>query len=114
MGEFEGMKLVVAIVQDYDANQLLTAITDAGFRATRIGSTGGFLRLGNTTLLVGVEDYHVSRVLRIIETNCRERTETVQPEIIGDIHEWYPPDLVDVVVGGATVFVVNVERFERV
>lgn len=108
------MKLVVAIVQDYDVNQLLTSITQSGLRATRIGSTGGFLRVGNTTLLIGVEDHQVSRVLRIIHGSCRERTETVQPEIIGDIHEWYPPELVEVVVGGATVFVLNVERFERI
>ena len=108
------MKLIVAVVQDYDAQQLLTAITQAGFRATRIGSTGGFLRVGNTTLLMGVEDHQVQRILRIVEANCRERTETVQPEIVGDIHEWYPPELVEVVVGGATAFVVNVERFERI
>lgn len=107
------MKLVVAIVQDYDVSQLLDAITEAGFRATRIGSTGGFLRVGNTTLLIGVEDHQVPTVLRLIDQNCRERTETVQPEIIGDIHDWYPSDLVEVVVGGATVFVLHVHRFER-
>ncbi|HLI51779.1 MAG TPA: cyclic-di-AMP receptor [Thermomicrobiaceae bacterium] len=108
------MKLVVAIVQDYDVNQLLTAITKVGFRATRIGSTGGFLRVGNTTLLIGVEDHHVGRVLRIIDANCRERLEAVQPEIIGDMHDWYPPDLVEVQVGGATVFTMPVVRFERI
>lgn len=108
------MKLIVAIVQDYDVSQLLSAITQAGFRATRIGSTGGFLRVGNTTLLIGVEDHHVGRVLRIVEANCRERTEVVQPEIIGDIHEWYPPDLVEVTVGGATLFILPVDRFERI
>ncbi|HET9015689.1 MAG TPA: cyclic-di-AMP receptor [Thermomicrobiaceae bacterium] len=107
------MKLIVAVVQDYDAQQLLGAITQAGFRATRIGSTGGFLRVGNTTVIMGVDDHHVGRALRIIEANGRERTETVQPEIVGDIHEWYPPELVEVVVGGANVFVLNVERFER-
>lgn len=108
------MKLVFAIVQDYDANQLLKAITEAGFRATRIASTGGFLRVGNTTLMLGVQDHEVRRVTRIIDDNCRQRTETVQPEIIGDIHDWYPAELVDVIVGGATVFVVNVDRFERI
>lgn len=108
------MKLVVAIVQDYDVNQLLTAITKVGFRATRIGSTGGFLRVGNTTLLIGVDDHHVGRVLRIIDANCRERLEAVQPEIIGDMHDWYPPDLVEVQVGGATVFTMPVVRFERI
>ncbi|TVR74911.1 MAG: hypothetical protein EA415_05210 [Sphaerobacteraceae bacterium] len=108
------MKLVFAIVQDYDANQLLRAITAAGYRSTRISSTGGFLRVGNTTLMMGVEDAEVPDVLRIIDRNCRERSETIQPEIIGDIHEWYPSDLVEVTVGGANVFVLNVDRFERI
>jgi uncharacterized protein YaaQ len=108
------MKLVFAVVQDYDANELLKEITSAGFRATRIASTGGFLRVGNTTLMIGVEDYQVRKVVRIIDRNCRQRTERVQPEIIGDVHEWYPSEMVDVVVGGATVFVVGVERFERI
>lgn len=108
------MKLVFAIVQDYDANQLLNAITEAGYRSTRISSTGGFLRVGNTTLMIGIKDSEVPDVLRIIHRNCRERTETIQPEIIGDIHEWYPSDLVEVTVGGANVFVLNVHRFERI
>lgn len=107
------MKLLIAVVQDYDAHQLLTALGQAGFRATRIASSGGFLRTGNTTLLIGVEDALVERVLRIIEENCRQRTEVVPPEIVGDVHEWYPPNLIEVVVGGATVFAVDVERFER-
>jgi uncharacterized protein YaaQ len=64
--------------------------------------------------MIGVDDVEVPRVLRLINDNCRERTETVQPEIVGDIHDWYPPDLVEVVVGGATVFSVNVQRFERI
>jgi uncharacterized protein YaaQ len=108
------MKLVFAIVQDYDANELLKEITAAGFRATRIASTGGFLRVGNTTLMIGVEDYEERKVVRIIDQNCRQRTETVQPDIVGDFHEWYPAEMVEVVVGGATVFVVPVERFERI
>jgi uncharacterized protein YaaQ len=108
------MKLVFAIVQDYDANQLLNAITEAGYRSTRISSTGGFLRVGNTTLMMGIDDHELDDVIRIVDKNCRERTETIQPEIIGDIHEWYPSDLVEVTVGGATVFVLNVDRFERI
>ena len=108
------MKLVFAVVQDYDASQLLDAITKSGFRATQIASTGGFLRVGNTTLMIGVDDAQLVRVLRLISENCRERSETVQPEIIGDIHDWYPPELVEVVVGGGNVFVLNVQRFERI
>ncbi len=108
------MKLLIAIVQDYDANQLLAALGQAGFRATRIASSGGFLRTGNTTLLIGTDAALVPQALSIIEENCRERTEAVPPEIVGDLHEWYPPNLVEVVVGGATVFILPVERFERI
>ena len=53
-------RLIVAVVQDYDANAITDALTQANFRLTRVGSTGGFLRMGSTTLLVGVEDWQVS------------------------------------------------------
>ncbi len=108
------MKLVAAIVQEYDANKLVRAVVQAGFRATVIGSTGGFLRTGNTTILSAVEDPDVGSLLEVIAANCRERTEMVRPELIGDYSDWYPPQEVEVLVGGATVFVVPVSHFERV
>lgn len=108
------MKLVAAIVQEYDANKLVRAVVQAGFRATIIGSTGGFLRTGNTTLISAVEDADAGELLAIIAANCRERTEMVRPEIIGDYSDWYPPHEVEVIVGGATVFVVPVAHFERI
>jgi uncharacterized protein YaaQ len=78
-------KLIVAVVQDYDANAITDALTQANFRLTRVGSTGGFLRMGSTTLLVGVEDWQVSRVKRMIMEHCRERMEVVPPDML-DIH----------------------------
>lgn len=108
------MKLVAAIVQDYDAAKLARAVVQAGFRATIIGSTGGFLRTGDKTLISAVEDSDVGSILAIISANCRERREMMRPEIIGDYSDWYPPQEVEVIVGGATVFVVPVTYFERV
>ena len=108
------MKLVVAIVQEYDAAKLVRAIVDAGLRATVIGSTGGFLRTGNTTIISAVEDDAVKTLLKVIEENCRERTEMIRPEVIGDYADWYPPQEVEVIVGGATVFVLPVVYYERI
>lgn len=108
------MKLVAAIVQEYDANKLARAVTDAGYRATIVGGTGGFLRTRNTTLISAVEDGEVSSLLEVISANCRERTEMARPEIVGDYSDWYPPHEVEIIVGGATVFVVPVRHFERI
>lgn len=107
------MKLVIAIVQERDADRLLTALSQSGIRATRIASAGGFLRRGNATLLIGVEEAQLPEVLSLIETHCRERTEIMPQALIDDYASWYQPDLYEVIVGGATVLVVNVERFER-
>ena len=67
------MKLVVAIVQDQDASSLIEDLTEKEFRVTKLASTGGFLKAGNTTLLSGVEDDKVNEVIKVIEDNCRTR-----------------------------------------
>jgi uncharacterized protein YaaQ len=108
------VKLVVAIVQEYDAAKLVRAIVESGLRATVIGSTGGFLRTGNTTIISAVEDVNVETLLKLIDANCRERTEMIRPEVIGDYADWYPPQEVEVIVGGANVFVLPVVHYERI
>lgn len=108
------LKLIVAIVQDYDAPEVLRAMIDADYRVTQVSSTGGFLRAGNTTFLSGVDDDAVNPLLTIIAENCAERVEVIRPSGVADFDEWYPPDLLEVEVGGATVFICKIERFERV
>jgi uncharacterized protein YaaQ len=108
------MKLVVAVVQDYDAAELVKAMIEAGFRVTMLASTGGFLRSGNTTLMSGIEDGQLEELLAIIRVNCRERTETLRFSAEPDFPTWYPQDVVDVQVGGANVFVMDLERFEQI
>lgn len=95
------MKLLVAVVQDQDASPLLSRLTERGFGATKLASTGGFLREGNTTLLVGVDDDRVESALDCIRQVCRHRRRPGRGR------------QTEVEVAGATVFVLAVDRFER-
>lgn len=111
--KWASVKLYVLIVQDYDAPELLRALINDGFKVTQVSSTGGFLRAGNTTLLVGVDESESQRLLRLVERNCSERVEVVHPSAVSDFDEWYPAEKIEVEVGGATVFAFNVVRYER-
>jgi uncharacterized protein YaaQ len=109
------VKLVVVVVQDKDAMRLVEALVDHGHRATKLASTGGFLREGNTTLMIGCEDGHVDEVLEVVRRTCHSREQLVTPlSPLGGPVDSYVPYPVEVVVGGATVFVLNVERFEKI
>lgn len=108
------MKLLLTIVQDADVGRLQQALNEAGFQSTKLASTGGFLREGNTTLLVGVEDSDVEHVQGLINDTCRERTRVIpggSPFHAPEATFAGPP--VEVPVGGAIVFVLNVESFVR-
>ena len=108
------MKLVVAVIQDQDSNRLSNALTKHNFRATKLASTGGFLRSGNTTFLVGVDDERVSQLLDVILDNCRSREQMVAPvSPLGGSADSYIPYPVEVEVGGATVFVLPIEQFHH-
>ncbi|MBU0494581.1 MAG: cyclic-di-AMP receptor [Chloroflexi bacterium] len=108
------MRLVVAIMQEEDADPLLDDLMNAGYRATIISTTGGFLREGNATVLVGVERDKVPDVMQIIQNNCAARKQYVTPlPPIMEPGEFYVPQPVEVQVGGATVFVLVVDEFKR-
>ena len=109
------MKLVIAIVQDDDANDLIEVITDKGFRVTKLATTGGFLKAGNTTLLIGVEKEKVDDVLAIIEEVCKSRKQIVtSPSPVAGSTGVYVPFPIEVDVGGANVFVVDVDKYIKV
>ena len=112
-GSGAGHQLILAIVQDEDAGPVIEALTGDGFRATRINTVGGFLRKGNATILVGVERERLQRALLIVRDNCETRTEYFVPTAPGEVGEPYPLDPIQVQVGGATIFVLDCERFER-
>ena len=101
------MKLVVAIVHNEDAGALVDALLDKEFRATRLHSSGGFLKQSNATILLGVEDAEVEEVMGIVRENCTSRTQVVNPmPPIMEPGEFFMPYPLEVEVGGATVFVV--------
>lgn len=107
------MKMIFAVIQDRDWVNLSKDLTKQGFGVTKLSSTGGFLRQGNTTVMIGVEDDQVDQVINLIGNRCKKRDipVTLYPPSITGLNMSSPP--VNVTVGGATVFVMNVERFEH-
>lgn len=110
------MKLIVAVVQDKDSMRLVEALVEKGHRSTKLASTGGFLKSGNTTLLIGVEEKNVQPVVDIIKEICHSREQLITPmsPVGSNSIESYVPYPIEVLVGGATVFVLDVEKFVRV
>jgi uncharacterized protein YaaQ len=108
------MKLVVAVVHDRDRGKITESLLRGGFKFTKIGSTGGFLREGNVTLLIGVEDRDVERCLGIIgeASKTRKQFVNVLPPDAGPVGTFIPSP-VEVEVGGAIAFVMDVARFEK-
>jgi uncharacterized protein YaaQ len=108
------VKLIVAIVHNEDAGALVDALLEREYRATRLHSSGGFLKQSNATVIVGVDEAQVEEVLGIVRENCHARTQIVNPmPPIMEPGEFFMPYPLEVEVGGATVFVLPVERFER-
>ncbi len=108
------MKLVVCIVHNRDKGKITDELVRAGFKFTIIGSTGGFLREGNTTFLVGVEEQDLPTLMAVIQENSQSRDQLVNVMP----YEAAPPGAfipspVKVPVGGAVVFVMEVHEFHR-
>lgn len=109
------MKLIIAIVQDDDSADLVETLMDSGFRVTKLATTGGFLKAGNTTLMIGVEEEKVDQVITQIEEICKTRQQIVStPSPVAGSTGVYVPYPVEVEVGGATIFVVDVDKFVKV
>jgi len=108
------MKLIVAVVQDQDSNRLLKVLTDHNFRVTKLATTGGFLKSGNTTFMIGVEDIRVDKALSLIKENGCKRDQMIAPvSPMGGNADSYVPYPVEVEVGGAPVFVLPVDEFHQ-
>ena len=107
------MKLIVAIIQDEDAHEVISGLNEAKFQVTRLSTKGGFLRSGNTTLMTGVEKERLEEALKIIEENSKARMQyATLPSACGAMHGFILAP-VEVKVGGATVFVLDVEQFYK-
>lgn len=102
------VKVIVAIVQNADRNNLTNALQHAKIRHTRLNTMGGFLKQGNTTFLIGVEDDAVNDTLKIIGEHCQEREVLHRPGA-GAMHPDAYVSPTHVLVGGATIFIMDAE-----
>ena len=106
-------KLLIVIASDSDADSLIQKLVQRGYPATKVSSTGGFLRRGNATIFSGVDAEDVDNVIAIIRNECQARTEFLPAQALPFPESIYPAEPVEVRTGGAIVFVVSVQRFER-
>jgi len=107
-------KLLIIIAADEDGDRLLEKMIEAGYPTTKISSTGGFLRRGNVTLLTGLEADAVDEVLAMVRAECRPREEYIPVQALpfpGNLPSGQP---LQVRAGGAIVFVLDTERFEKI
>lgn len=107
------MKLLLAIIQDEDAPLAVGALVAEGFRVTKLASTGGFIKSGNTTLLIGVSEDQTEAVAELLNRTCRMRRQPAPLMSPGEDVFGGLLGMTEVVVGGAVVFQIPVERFER-
>jgi uncharacterized protein YaaQ len=108
------LKLVIIIASDPDAEKLTRKLVQQGYPATKISSTGGFLRKGNATVLSGVEASEVDAIVAMVRSECYARSEYVPVQTLPFFGEGSVlQEPIEVRTGGAIVFVVDVERFEK-
>lgn len=107
------MKIVLAIVNNDDCKSVASALTNEGYFITKLSTTGGFLMVGNTTLFIGAEDDKVQHIKEIIAKFSSTRTQTVPTNASFGSGISIGEPSVSVSISGATVFVLNVESFEK-
>ena len=107
------MKLIFAIVNNDDSTVASSALTDAGFSVTRLSTTGGFLMVGNTTLLIGTDDDKTQKAIEILRDHCTTRKKLNPPTASfgAGLNNHSLPE--EITVGGATVFVLSVDQAEK-
>lgn len=109
------MKLVIAIIHNDDVHKLRNVLIEDDFRVTKLQTSGGFLRAENATLLIGVEEERLEALLKHIQEICKTRNELV----VSPVSEFFTagPNMglpLEVVVGGATIFILNVDQFIKI
>lgn len=107
------MKLLLAIVSNDDASSVTSALNKKRFQTTKLATTGGFLSKGNTTIILGVEDNKVDEAISIIGEESKSREEVI-PNTQGFETTEIMSAPITVKVGGATIFVLNVDQFKKI
>ncbi|MCX6090669.1 MAG: cyclic-di-AMP receptor [Candidatus Atribacteria bacterium] len=106
--------LLICVVRDQDAIRLVDALREKQISFTKLASTGGFLREGNTTILIGIDESRREEVVQIIRSQCERREEIIESAIpVNEPIGPYVPQQVKVVRGGGVLFEVPIERYER-
>ena len=106
------MKMITAIISKKDSDEVCRALSEGGYYFTKMASSGGFLSWGNTTLIIGTESDRVKPAIEIIRANCSKRVENIPSTMQLPAHSVTANT--EVVVGGATIFVTEVEEFEKI
>lgn len=108
------MKLLIAIIQNDDSHAVLTELNKVGLMATKLSTSGGFMRAGNVTLLMGIEEERIPEVINIMEKYSSKRQQIISNTPASTfISEAFSSPPIKVTVGGATIFVVDVDRFYK-
>ncbi|MDD4295458.1 MAG: cyclic-di-AMP receptor [Ruminiclostridium sp.] len=108
------MKMIMAVISDEDSNPVISELAKAGFGVTRLCSTGGFLRAGNTTIMIGTDENRLDEAIEVLRSKCKTRKKAMPNlEMSGGMGVMGSAFPMEVTVGGATLFVFNVERFEK-
>ncbi len=107
------MKMILAIINHDDSHSVIMQLMKQGFSITKLATTGGFLRAGNVTILIGADDNKVEEAINVIKEYSNSRKQVI-PTTAELGMGFYPTKPVEVAVGGATVFVMDVERFEKI
>ena len=108
------MKLILAIVNNDDSARASSALTDAGFSVTRLSTTGGFLMVGNTTFLIGTDDEAAPKAIEILREHCTTRKQYASSTSSFGMGMNHMAPLEEVNVGGATIFVLDVNHMEKI
>ena len=108
------MKMILAIINKDDANSVISNLTKQAFSVTKLATTGGFLMSGNTTIITGVPDEKVDQVIEVISKYSRSRKQAMPSSTDMGGMGFYPTMPVEITVGGATIFVMPIDRFEKV
>ena len=106
------MKMLLAIINSDDAHSVISHMMEAGFQITKLATTGGFLRAGNVTILVGLDESRLDEAMELIRKYSTTRKQVI-PTTANLGVGFHPAMPVEVTVGGATVFVLGVENFEK-
>ena len=108
------MKMIFAVVNNDDGAVVNAQLIKAGFHVTKLASTGGFLKKGNTTFILGVEDEKVDGAVDIIKRYSKKRTYTTPLDVVSSATLGGAMTPIEVTVGGATIFIMNIEHFASI